>query len=234
VRKLSWTKLADGRAWRLKQGKHFLAEPRAFDVEVQAAAARMGKVVRTLREELGKFNYLWVQFADHELQLGSPCPCGHTSQFRQHQFFGRCPHCGARLIYQLPKSELSAEQVALAASDAAALAEGDLPVSAPPPTPQEEHSEARVQKGQLDAYTGVELERYETKPGRERWRGHGFDAKGRRVLLLVEYPLDERQERLRVPENPGAYVHRLSAWPVDPFAELIDVERFDAGRGGAE
>lgn len=126
MRAVSWERLADGRLHRLKQGKHFAADPRAFQVEVLAAAARLGKAVRSLRDEMGKHTYLWVQFADHEVALGAPCPCGHTALVREHEFFGRCPSCGATLIFVLPRNAVTTEQRALAEKDAAALADSEF------------------------------------------------------------------------------------------------------------
>lgn len=253
MRQLAWEKIADGRPWRLKHRKHFSATPRAFQAEVLAAAARMGKAVRTRRDEFGRHNYLWVQFADYEVPLGAPCRCGNTALLRSHEFFGRCPACGAKLIFDVPRDELTPEQIAQAQADAAAMGEAhpDPPATLIPRPPsvqiaepqghgndtaseQATHAEPEpesirpgpvVKQTRLDEFYDVELECYKWKEGSERWAGHGVDAKGRPMLLLIDYPLDEDGQRIEDPERPGEPLHGLAAWPVAPFRDIIEIER---------
>jgi hypothetical protein len=97
---LTWEQMADGRLWRLKAGKHY---PRgggdAICREAETAAKRMDKRVKTLRDEFGKFQFVWVQFAQHGIPVGAACPeCGGARILRDHEKFGRCAACGATLF----------------------------------------------------------------------------------------------------------------------------------------
>src|SRR5439155_20421526 len=72
-----WERWADGRAHRLKRKRHFAdVDPGLARDAAEAAAARMGKAVRTTRDKMMPEKYMWVQFADHCVGPGEPCPCG--------------------------------------------------------------------------------------------------------------------------------------------------------------
>lgn len=259
---LSWRRLADGRVHRMKQGKHFLAEPRAFEVEVRRHAAELGKAVRTLREELGVFrfyNYLWVQFADNEISPGAPCLCGNTALMRAHQYFGRCPECGRSLIFRPQQSPLSERQIALAREDTANLWGSDRPAVADsewysaaaenggdldadeveatgdlPEDGGDAAAQPALQKGRLNSYTDVVLRLWDRTPRSERWCGYGVDPRGRRVLLIVDLPLDEIGDRMADPDRPGEFIYRLSAWLVEPFSDVIDLDRLGPNQPRAD
>lgn len=101
---LPWEDWADGDVWRIKRGKHYRAEAQPIEERALEAAARMGKAVRTYLEVIGKREYLWLQFADREIELGEPCGvCGGRELVRLHQYFARCESCGSKLLLKMPK-----------------------------------------------------------------------------------------------------------------------------------
>src|SRR3712207_9105590 len=99
-RGLTWEQLADGRVWRLKGGKHFArGGMEAVKQEALMAGAALNRAVVTLRDDLGKWQYLWVQFAASEIAPGAPCPrCRERDVVRVHPRFAPCEACGAPLI----------------------------------------------------------------------------------------------------------------------------------------
>lgn len=102
---VDWAGMADGRPWRLKRGKHYRGESRALEKAAKSAAEGMGKAVVTARVQKGKWDYLWVQFADYSLSVGMPCPrCGGTELIRDAPRFGHCTCCRATLILEEPPS----------------------------------------------------------------------------------------------------------------------------------
>ena len=100
--KLTWEKLADGRLWRLKAGKHFEGKVEDFAEDVFDAARLMGKAALTLKDLFGvKRSYLWVQFADVKILIGQPCPfCDSDDFVRQRESIATCAGCGARVLLQ--------------------------------------------------------------------------------------------------------------------------------------
>jgi hypothetical protein len=208
---LPWERWADGRLWRLKHGKHFSGEPQEAIAEAERAAERMGKVVRTLPEVQPPHAYVWVQFADHELPLGEPCPCGHHRLIRHHPEFARCAGCGATIILQ---TEDPAKKDKEAAKLKKAAAERGLRQS-------------------LDGYTDVTIfsTRRSKDDSQEQAYGHGLDQQGRHVLIVVTVPLRDgaripdpnRPEREPDPDDLAEHLHLVKTWPVEPFADGIDL-----------
>src|SRR5207248_6333517 len=105
---VSWEELADGRLWRLKRGKHFTIEPRALQEQAGDVATRLGKAVKSIRDVIGTHEYVWLQFADHSVPLGDPCPCGGVELERLHQDFARCTNCGSTLLITASRTGESA------------------------------------------------------------------------------------------------------------------------------
>lgn len=185
---LSWERLADDhRPRRLKRGKHFTGEPRDLQAAASHAASAMGRAVRTFRDELGHRNrYVWVQFADVEVELGAPCArCGHTELDRTHRHFGACPRCGARLLF---------------------VARREKPARRSPPAPE---------RPRLGGFTEVELVRDDegSDETMERFWGRGIDGAGALVLMQVKYPLAEGH-RLPDPAVEGEELHFVNAWAI--------------------
>ena len=74
---LDWDKWTDGRAFRLKRKRDFPADLRSRPrprTAARYAAEKRGKVVRTIRDRYFPKKYIWVQFADDEVEIGEPCP----------------------------------------------------------------------------------------------------------------------------------------------------------------
>ena len=94
-----WERWADGRAFRLKRKKDFPdVDPGKVRDAAQVAAKRMGKVVTTMRDKHFPRKYVWVQFADHRIKYGDPCPCGSRRLLRVHKQYATCPQCKSFLL----------------------------------------------------------------------------------------------------------------------------------------
>lgn len=211
-----WEPLADGRAHRLKYGKHFKGTIRTQIIGARRAAETMGKAVRTQADSFEQFGYLWVQFADLSVRPGQPCRCGGTLS-RLHPRHARCTACGASVIIT---GDLGTD---LAANDS--KERGESPVqtvaqeeaqqsaqSAPPPGPEN-----------LQFYTDIKLFPYRQYVEMEVLAGSGRDPKGAEFLLLVSYPLSDG-ERVPDPRAPSAEQHKVSRLPLHPFRDFIDVD----------
>lgn len=91
-----WDEFADGRLRRLKRGKQFAGNPAIVMHEAELAADQLGKQAFTYHDQLGKFEYVWVQFLDGKLAPDRPCPrCRGTTLRTVHEYFVRCETCGA-------------------------------------------------------------------------------------------------------------------------------------------
>ncbi len=102
---LPWDKLADGLPHRLKRSRDFPdADQKIVRKAATKAAKRMDKAVRVMPDKMARNrnDFLWVQFADYEINLGEPCKCGGRHILRFHQYFGRCAACNAQLILVSP------------------------------------------------------------------------------------------------------------------------------------
>lgn len=195
-----WDEFADGRLHRLKRGKHFHGDLRAIIKVAGEAAQTMGKAVRCMRDEFGKYQYVWVEFADYQIQIGAPCPgCQATNLLRTHEFFGHCEGCGARLIFS-----------------------GELPETEQPETT--DAASSRPPSRDLGLYHDVRLRYYDSLPDVERWIGYGRRASGKRFLLFVKYPFGEDGSRMEDPEYPGEFLHKVGAFPLEPFADALDLD----------
>lgn len=96
---VDWSRWADGRAYRLKRKRDFGDIPTAAARRAaQDAAREMGKVVQAVRDRSSPKKFIWVQFADYEIPLGAPCPCGSRRLYRLHTYFARCAECKAQLL----------------------------------------------------------------------------------------------------------------------------------------
>lgn len=209
---IDWTPRADGRPRRLKRGKHYFGETAEVEAAAHVAADAMGKVVSTSPEDLGrrgKHSYLWVQFVDHRIRPGAPCPCGGREFTRVHPMFVTCEACGAQSLV----------------SDTAPL----------PPVEElgqiGEHLPGWYAKTgakrRLETLADVHLRRYESTPEQESWSGWGRAETGERVLLIVDYPL-AGGKHIPDPQRPGTYVHRANRFHAEPFAHAVDFDGLSA------
>ena len=93
-----WADWLDGRPRRLKRGKHYTGDSKDIIRQARAAATQLGKTAVASRDSSGKYDYLWVQFVDGEVEPGRPCPvCGGTELDKIQKHFLRCKACGATL-----------------------------------------------------------------------------------------------------------------------------------------
>jgi ribosomal protein L37AE/L43A len=191
---MTWEKLADGRVYRLKSGKHFpRGKVKAVEREAHIVAHEMDKAVRVLRDELGKQEYLWIQFAESQIREGEACPrCGGLEIARIHQHYGRCSSCSALLVVKR------------------ALESGDVL--------------HRASRFDLKRYAELHVERYGRGRKYERYRGWAMTAEGQKVLLLVDYYLDEEGNRMTDPLRPEEPLYRLRSFPLMPFAAAVDLD----------
>jgi hypothetical protein len=96
---IDWERWADGRAHRLTRKRDFPdVEPALVRAHAEVAAKRMGRGVMTAKDRMIADKYLWVQFSDHRIGFGDPCPCGSRRLLRVHANFLRCPECKALLM----------------------------------------------------------------------------------------------------------------------------------------
>jgi hypothetical protein len=99
VLEIDWTPWLDGRAHRLTRKRHFPdIDPDIAAAAAEAAAVELGKAVATSKDRFVPERYFWLQFADHKVGPGEPCPCGSRRLVRLHSNFARCPQCDAQLL----------------------------------------------------------------------------------------------------------------------------------------
>jgi hypothetical protein len=204
---LTWEELAKERSpRRLTRGKHFSGDVRALQKEATGAGRRLGCAVRTVRDDFLRFAYLWVQFADHEVPLGEPCPaCGSRELVRTHEQFGFCPRCrcslafSQRVVRKEPRGDSSAPVVAEPAADA------------------KQDRKLRIRQRRMDAFTDARLamDPAESDDEKETWYGRAR-YEGKDVLLRVIYPLRDGS-RLPDPDNPGGELHYVTYSHLEPY-----------------
>lgn len=195
-----WERIADGKVWRLKQGRDFDYSTKRLRAEARMAAREMGKTVRFVRDRIDPYKYLWLQFADAEVVLGHPCPrCGGDRLLQLSGQFARCRSCRALLAVERPPD---VEDVELQMREAA-------------------HAAGGVEET-LETYSDVHLAVAETDAEHQRLLGYGFDGEGRFTLLLVVAPL-AGGKRVPDPSSTAGFLHSVKLAVVEPFGDLVDV-----------
>jgi hypothetical protein len=191
---IDWERMADGRAWRLKRRRDYPrdVQPRAVREAANNAARRMGKVVQTLADGRD----VWVQFSDHKIRLGDPCPCGNRRLHRVHALFVHCDGCGAQL--ELERSSV------FSPDDGA--------------DPTETEREAEVTLAEL---TDVRLDRIDGSGDRDLYRGYGRNG-DQAVFVLVEFRV-EPGEQLTADEAPDRATS-VQAIPFEHLDGLADAD----------
>jgi hypothetical protein len=204
---VDWSRWSDGRAYRLKKKKEFPnVDPGHARTACEQAAARMGKVVRTVRDRMVPNKLIWVQFADAEIREGEPCPrCGSRRILRLHAGFARCPQCKAQLIL----SQEGLESV---------VAEDD---ASPEDTPRVSEKFA----DRLRALSHVRLEHTGDTGETELYNGYGEQEDGSRVLVLAEFAPGE--EELST-ENMFERLTLAKVLPGHLFEGLVDLDALAA------
>jgi hypothetical protein len=212
---LTWARLADMRPHRLKRGKHFRGDPRELQAVAADAASELDLTVHTMRDELRKYQYVWVQFAELRVDPGCPCPrCGALRLARSGgSHFARCTACHARLLIVAPK--------------------GSRAVSEPR---EEEGREADQSDDELvdllkwagrprislyfDTRLAHDDERSDDRF--ETWYGRGTTAEGRAGILEVVYPL-RGGARVPDPDIEGEDLHRVHFWSIAVFRRAVQL-----------
>jgi hypothetical protein len=204
---LTWEDLAkERRPRRLTRGKHFTGDVRALQKEATAAGRRLGCAVRTVRDDFLRFAYLWVQFADHEVPLGEPCPaCGSRELIRMHEQFGYCPRCRCSLAFSQRVRRVEPRK------------SSTTPVVAERSVEGQHEGKLRVRQRRMDAFTDARLamDPTESDDEKEMWYGRAR-YEGEEVLLRVVYPLRDRS-RIPDPDNPGGDLHYVTYSHLDPY-----------------
>ncbi len=208
---LTWATLAaDHRPWRLKRGKHFEADLRELQRVAADQALEMGCAVRVVRDDLGRNQYAWLQFADHQIPLGAPCPnCASTELERTHEAFGRCPRCGARLIF------------------AGTIDQDDAAPGAAPT--KLDRKRARLRRWRLSAFSDVELTFDETASDDDQavYYGRALDDSGRPVVVRVTYPLRDG-ERIPSQDEDDGDEHVVAYWHIGPYERARQLGLLDS------
>jgi hypothetical protein len=169
----------------------------------------MARGVHSLRDEISaRVQYLWIQFADFQIAVGEPCPRGHSTIVRVHPHHGHCATCGASFVF-LGSVEPGDGDGAPTAG-AIGQIKGRRPLS--------------TKRAPLETLSDVQVFPYERTAELERCYGHGRDAQGERVLVLVDYLLDEEGHRRE--KAPGVPISSTTVWPAGPFESAIDFDRF--------
>jgi hypothetical protein len=199
ARQPDWTRVADGRPWRLKAGRDFTGSISRMKSEARIAAREQEKVVIFTKDTTDPTRFAWVQFADGVVPDGQPCPrCGGYQFALLSTQFVRCTTCDAQLVVQ---HLATAEDVELQRREAAHAADGAVET--------------------LGDYSGIHLSLAEADATSERFIGYGFDANERLTLLFVVAPL-AGGKRIPEPSSPTGFLHTLSKAIGEPFGDGID------------
>ena len=162
-----WARLADGRPWRAARGKDFSEDVPEFIDSARRAAELMGKAIVAMPDSADPRGHVWVQFADAEVEAGSPCPRCDSNRLSLLSFaLLRCGSCGATLVEQKRRRR----------QRRAAAEEGE---AAEPQTPAPTLAE----------FTQVRLSRTDRHSDRDEYVGFGVGTDGQLALLLVTVPL---------------------------------------------
>lgn len=93
-----WGAWLDGRARRLKRGRDYTGDSKVVVKRAREAAEGLGKLAVVSRDSQGKYDYVWIQFVDGEVEPGRPCPvCGGSAFAKVQKFFLRCHACASVL-----------------------------------------------------------------------------------------------------------------------------------------
>jgi hypothetical protein len=223
-----WRRLADGRPRRLERDVHFVGSVQAFAAVVQTAAVEMGKSVLVMPERLQPEKSLWIQFADSEIVVGDPCPCGGRRLERVGGRVLRCDAC-ARTLVTRDAGRARGAREANAGGRSVSVSEAAQPpqtgarsfgvrMSDDPAagwTDDRPYRRARVRPA-LSEYTSVRLVPW----GRSRFVGVGIDANGTETLLIARTGRHDDLPRLPVDDPEGSASLEIVFSLSDPWARL--------------
>lgn len=170
----------------------------------RSVSARMGRGVVITRDRLHPDRFIWIQFADAEIAIGDPCPCGGQRFTRMTAVLMRCDSCDAMLVIGArPKRSLH----------------GRAPAAAEP-EPEPETSR------RLGEFSDVRLVRAAERTDMAEYVGLATEDGGRRVLLAVQVPLVNGQP-IPDPRSPIGQAHRVVAAVPEASWETTDLTRDD-------
>lgn len=134
---LPWDDWADGRAYVLRRGRDFFRNADLVQDAARNAARRLGKTVTAVKEQRVGKTYVWVQFSDYEIELGSFCPsCGEGDALRLlNRQNACCISCGATVVLLRPKKQKGTREERRPDDDAAGELIASLFASASPSEP---------------------------------------------------------------------------------------------------
>jgi hypothetical protein len=90
---------SDYRPHRLKRKRDFDdVDPALIKLAAKNGAERLRKAIHTFDDPFFPEKFVWIQFADHKVVIGRPCPCGGRRLLRLHRNFARCATCNAQLL----------------------------------------------------------------------------------------------------------------------------------------
>jgi hypothetical protein len=234
---IPWDDLADGRVHRLRKGRDFVRGAELVEEAAANAAARLGRVVRTFREIRWGMVYLWVQFVDHEVVIGEPCPCG-GQLLQVNQNFAECSSCHATVALLRPRREktepgdvVTEDEPLLVGLFGAPALRAQKNGRRPRPEAVPSPPDPRRDLVRLGAYSQVVLHRFAGDERRERLYGHGLGPGNRRWLLVVDRPLVDGEP---VPDRayPAGFVHTVWSMPANFLGSLVDLAALDQGDAG--
>jgi hypothetical protein len=185
---VDWDRIADGLPRRLQRGTDFSEPVNEFVEAARATAARTGRSVVVVRDRLAPDRFVWLQFADAEIAIGDPCPCGGRRLTRMTAVLLRCDTCGRTLT-----------------------------VGARPPKPRARSPKARrgdLAEGRpastLADFSEIRLVRTDENARFVEYAGLGVDDTGTNVVLVVRVPLVGGQP-VPDPRSPTGQAHEVVA-----------------------
>jgi hypothetical protein len=217
-----WDRIADGRVWRLRRGRHFGASVQQTIEQAEEFASRTGRIVRVVRDRVKPDSALWLQFGDGHVRPGEACPrCGSSDVVRTHPSWGRCERCHAHLDLIDPADRRAVKRA------------GTRPDAQPATTgaslPRDAADEADAPGSTfLDGFADVALFSRSRRETRERCVGYGIADNGSSYLLIVDFPLSGG-ERIPHPSAPHHWEHRGQALPAQPFGSAVALDAVGNG-----
>lgn len=199
-----WPRIADGRPRRLERGVDFSESVPEFIEVARSLTAKMDRSVVITRDRLYPDRFIWVQFADAEIAIGDPCPCGGQRLTRMSAVLMRCDSCGAMLVIGA-RPKTSSRKHTLLASE---------------PVPEAGTSR------RLAEFSQVRLVRAAERHDVVEYVGLAIEGAEKRVLLAVHVPLVDGRP-VPDPRSPTGEAHRVVAVVPESTWETTDLSRDD-------
>jgi hypothetical protein len=230
---LPWDDLADGRVHRLVKGREFVRGAELVEEAAANAAARLERVVRTYREIRHGTVYLWVQFVDHEVVIGEPCPCGNGQLLQVNQNFAECASCKATVALLRPKRQRQEHDEAVTEDEPllvgllgaqTASRNGKRATRRAVPEVVDPKSDLT----RLGAFTKVELYAVSADERRERMCGQALGPRSQPTLVVVDFPR-VAGSRIEDAAYPGGWRHTVWSVPITPIGRFVRLDELRKG-----